>query len=84
MFESVRQASGAEPRIGRKLVGTSARFSPGSQGAVWDQSGIGPHAKDERHYIPSILPCYKILNTWGEVLLSLEARLIRTVRLWLN
>jgi acetylornithine deacetylase/succinyl-diaminopimelate desuccinylase-like protein len=72
LIESVRQASGAEPRIGRKLAGTSARFAPGSQGIVWGQSGIGPHAKDERHFIPSILPYYKTLNTWGELLSSNE------------
>jgi succinyl-diaminopimelate desuccinylase len=52
----------SEPRIGRKLPGTSARFAPGGQAVVWGQSGVGPHAKDERHYIPSIEPYYKSLN----------------------
>ncbi len=51
----------AEPRIGRKLPGTSARFAPGGQAVVWGQSGLGPHAKDERHYIPCIEPYYKSL-----------------------
>jgi succinyl-diaminopimelate desuccinylase len=51
-----------EPKIGRKLPGTSARFAPGGQAVVWGQSGIGPHAKDERHYIPSIEPYYNSLN----------------------
>ena len=50
------------PKLGKKLPGTSARFAPGGQAVVWGQSGIGPHAKDERHYIPSIEPYYKSLN----------------------
>jgi acetylornithine deacetylase/succinyl-diaminopimelate desuccinylase-like protein len=62
LIEATRQASGAEPRIGRKLAGTSARFAPGGQAVVWGQSGIGPHAGDERHYIPSIKPYYDTLN----------------------
>jgi acetylornithine deacetylase/succinyl-diaminopimelate desuccinylase-like protein len=62
LIESVRQASGSEPRIGKKLPGTSARFAPGGQAVVWGQSGLGPHAKDERHYIPSIEPYYRSLN----------------------
>jgi succinyl-diaminopimelate desuccinylase len=70
LLEAVRQASGADPRIGRKLAGTSARFAPGSQGVVWGQSGLGPHAKDERHFIPSILPFYETLNVWSELLPS--------------
>jgi acetylornithine deacetylase/succinyl-diaminopimelate desuccinylase-like protein len=63
LIEAVKQASGGEePRIGRKLPGTSARFAPGGQAVVWGQSGFGPHAKDERHYIPSIEPYYNSLN----------------------
>jgi acetylornithine deacetylase/succinyl-diaminopimelate desuccinylase-like protein len=62
LIHSVRVASGSEPRIGRKLPGTSARFAPGGQAVVWGQSGIGPHAKDERHYIPSIEPYYRSLH----------------------
>ena len=73
LLEAVKQASLAlsgaggaveagEPRIGKKLPGTSARFAPGGQAVVWGQSGLGPHAKDERHYIPSIEPYYKSLN----------------------
>ncbi len=62
LVESVRIASGAEPKIGKKLPGTSARFAPGGQAVVWGQSGLGPHAKDERHYIPSIEPYYRSLN----------------------
>jgi acetylornithine deacetylase/succinyl-diaminopimelate desuccinylase-like protein len=62
LIEAVRRASGAEPKIGRKLPGTSARFAPGGQGVVWGQSGLGPHSKDERHYIPSIEPYYRALT----------------------
>jgi succinyl-diaminopimelate desuccinylase len=62
LIKSVKKASGEEPRIGRKLPGTSARFAPGGQAVVWGQTGIGPHAKDERHYIPSIEPYYRSLN----------------------
>ncbi len=65
LIEAVKQASGGaerEPRIGRKLPGTSARFAPGGQAVVWGQSGVGPHAKNEAHYIPSIEPYYKSLN----------------------
>jgi succinyl-diaminopimelate desuccinylase len=63
LIEAVKQASGGEePRIGKKLPGTSARFAPGGQAVVWGQSGVGPHAKNEAHFIPSIEPYYKSLN----------------------
>jgi acetylornithine deacetylase/succinyl-diaminopimelate desuccinylase-like protein/gamma-glutamyl:cysteine ligase YbdK (ATP-grasp superfamily) len=62
LIDAVRTVSGQEPRIGRKLPGTSARFAPGGQAVVWGQTGIGPHAKNEQHYIPSIEPYYKSLN----------------------
>ena len=62
LIDSVKIASGEEPKLGKKLPGTSARFAPGGQGVVWGQSGLAPHAKDERHYIPSIEPYYKSLN----------------------
>jgi len=65
LIEAVKQASGgaqADARIGKKLPGTSARFAPGGQAVVWGQSGVGPHAKNEAHYIPSIEPYYKSLN----------------------
>jgi acetylornithine deacetylase/succinyl-diaminopimelate desuccinylase-like protein/gamma-glutamyl:cysteine ligase YbdK (ATP-grasp superfamily) len=63
LIEAVKQAAGGqEPRIGKKLPGTSARFAPGGQAVVWGQSGVGPHAKNEAHFIPSIEPYYKSLN----------------------
>ncbi len=60
--EAVKLTSGQEAKIGKKLPGTSARFAPNGQAVVWGQSGLGPHAKDERHFIPSIEPYYKALN----------------------
>lgn len=62
LLKAVGNASGQEPRVGRKLPGTSARFAPAGQAVVWGQTGIGPHARDERHYIPSILPYYRALD----------------------
>ena len=66
LLEAVRSAYGQEPRLGKKLPGTSARFAPRGQGVVWGQTGIGPHAKDERHYIPSIEGYYRALKELGE------------------
>jgi len=62
LIQAVKNASGEEPKIGRKLPGTSARFAPDGQAVVWGQTGFGPHAKDERHFIPSIEPYYNSLN----------------------
>lgn len=61
LLDAVRQVSGQEPKIGKKMAGTSARFAPGGQAVVWGQSGMGPHAKDERQFVPSIEPYYKVL-----------------------
>jgi succinyl-diaminopimelate desuccinylase len=71
LVAAVQQVSGRAPAIGRKLPGTSARFAPGGQGVVWGQSGIGPHARGERHFIPSILPYYQALQAYGERLIEL-------------
>jgi hypothetical protein len=46
LIEAVRQNSGMDPRIGKKLAGTSARFAPGGQGVVW---GMGLRAGLLRH-----------------------------------
>lgn len=67
LIEAVKRASGAEPKIGRKLPGTSARFAPGGQAVVWGQSGLGPHSKDEQHFIPSVEPYYKSLNALAKL-----------------
>jgi acetylornithine deacetylase/succinyl-diaminopimelate desuccinylase-like protein len=61
-------AAGGDVRIGRKGAGTSARFAPGGQAVVWGQTGIGPHAAGERHYIPSIDPYYRALDAFAEEL----------------
>ncbi|MBK9796728.1 MAG: M20/M25/M40 family metallo-hydrolase [Holophagaceae bacterium] len=58
-------AAGGDVRIGRKGAGTSARFAPGGQAVVWGQTGIGPHAAGERHYIPSIDPYYRALDAFA-------------------
>jgi hypothetical protein len=65
LADVVRKLSKTEPKLGRKLPGTSARFAPEGQGIVWGQSGIGPHAANERHFIPSILPYYQALAEFG-------------------
>jgi succinyl-diaminopimelate desuccinylase len=70
LVQAVEECSEQEAKIGRKLPGTSARFAPLGQGVVWGQSGIGPHAKGERHYIPSILPYYQALERFGQILLN--------------
>lgn len=68
LIEAVKQAAGgAPPKIGKKLPGTSARFAPGGQAVVWGQSGIGPHAKNEAHYIPSIQPYYDALSALAKL-----------------
>ncbi|MEI7845269.1 MAG: M20/M25/M40 family metallo-hydrolase [Chloroflexota bacterium] len=68
LIAAVKNVSGSEPKIGRKLPGTSARFAPGGEAVVWGQTGIGPHAKNEQHFIPSILPYYNALNEFAKLL----------------
>jgi len=70
LIAAVEGCRGAPVTLGKKLPGTSARFAPGGQGVVWGQSGLGPHARGERHYIPSILPYYQALQEYGKVLLA--------------
>lgn len=67
LIEAVKQAGEKEPRIGKKLPGTSARFAPGGQAVVWGQSGVGPHAKNEAHFIPSIEPYYRALHELAQL-----------------
>ncbi len=67
LLEAVQAASGQAPHVGKKLPGTSARFAPRGQGIVWGQTGFGPHAKDERHFIPSIEGYWKALNELGKL-----------------
>jgi succinyl-diaminopimelate desuccinylase len=70
LLDAVRSAYGQEPKLGKKLPGTSARFAPRGQGVVWGQTGLGPHAKDERHFIPSIEGYYRALGEFGRLLVA--------------
>ena len=70
LLDAVRHVSGAEPKVGRKLAGTSARFAPQGNAVVWGQSGIGPHTRHERHFIPSIGPYLAVLNEFGRNLVA--------------
>ncbi|HMK08060.1 MAG TPA: hypothetical protein VK449_03420, partial [Anaerolineales bacterium] len=72
LLAAVRSTSGTEPVLARKLAATSARFAPGGQGVVWGQTGIGPHAPDERHYLPSIEPYYRCLEALANELTHLR------------
>ncbi|MGD1147125.1 MAG: M20/M25/M40 family metallo-hydrolase [Thermoanaerobaculaceae bacterium] len=65
LLAAVERVSGAPARVGRKLAGTSARFAPGGNAAVWGQSGIGPHTRHERHFIPSIEPYLRVLDAFA-------------------
>lgn len=73
LMGAVQRVGGERPRLGRKMPATSARFAPQGQGVVWGQSGMAPHGRDERHYIPSILPYYQALNEFGKILLAQDA-----------
>jgi acetylornithine deacetylase/succinyl-diaminopimelate desuccinylase-like protein len=66
LLDAVCAAGGQPAVVGRKLPGTSARFAPGGQGVVWGQSGHAPHARDERHFVPSIEPYYRALGEFGK------------------
>jgi succinyl-diaminopimelate desuccinylase len=66
LIDALRAAFNQEPVLGKKLPGSSARFAPGGQAVVWGQSGLGPHAKDERHFIPSIDGYYRALVEYGK------------------
>lgn len=70
LLDAVCEAGGQPAVVGRKLPGTSARFAPGGQGVVWGQTGIGPHARDERHFVPSIDGYYRSLAAYGRRLLA--------------
>jgi succinyl-diaminopimelate desuccinylase len=65
LVAAVEAVSGAEAIIGKKKPGSSARFAPGGNQVVWGQTGIGPHSREERHYIPSIEPYLKVLDEFA-------------------
>ncbi|MEE4272391.1 MAG: M20/M25/M40 family metallo-hydrolase [Thermoanaerobaculales bacterium] len=65
LVASVEAVSGRPAVIGRKKPGSSARFAPGGNQVVWGQTGIGPHSRDERHFIPSIEPYLQVLDEFA-------------------
>ncbi len=65
LLAAVAEVSGQPAVVGRKKPGSSARFAPGGHQVVWGQSGIGPHSRDERHYIPSIKPYLEVLDAFA-------------------
>ena len=65
LVAAVASVSGAPAVIGRKKPGSSARFAPGGNQVVWGQTGIGPHSREERHYIPSIEPYLQVLDEFA-------------------
>ena len=64
MVRAAADIAGVDPKtlMGTgKLPGTQARFAPkGCHAMVWGQAGVGPHSKNEAHYIPSIWPFYEV------------------------
>jgi succinyl-diaminopimelate desuccinylase len=64
LLAAVGQVAGGPAPVGKKLAGTSARFAPGGNAVVWGQTGIGPHARNERHFIPSIEPYLACLDAF--------------------
>ena len=65
LLAAVEQVSGEPAVIGKKKPGSSARFAPGGNQVVWGQTGIGPHSREERHFIPSIEPYLEVLDAFA-------------------
>jgi succinyl-diaminopimelate desuccinylase len=66
LLEAVEDVSGVPAEVGKKKPGSSARFAPGGNQVVWGQSGIGPHSREERHFLPSIEPYMKVLDEFAK------------------
>jgi succinyl-diaminopimelate desuccinylase len=66
LVAAVESVSGDAAVIGKKKPGSSARFAPGGNQVVWGQTGIGPHSREERHFIPSIEPYMRVLDNFAE------------------
>lgn len=62
LVEAVSAVQGQPAIVGKKKPGSSARFAPGGNAVVWGQTGIGPHSREERHFIPSIAPYLEVLD----------------------
>jgi succinyl-diaminopimelate desuccinylase len=69
LVESVTDVAGKSAVLGKKKPGSSARFAPGGHQVVWGQTGIGPHSREERHFIPSIEPYMRVLDAFAKRLL---------------
>jgi acetylornithine deacetylase/succinyl-diaminopimelate desuccinylase-like protein len=65
LVAAVETVSSEAPVIGQKKPGSSARFAPGGNQVVWGQTGIGPHSREERHFIPSIEPYLEVLDEFA-------------------
>ncbi|MFV2071470.1 MAG: M20/M25/M40 family metallo-hydrolase [Thermoanaerobaculales bacterium] len=65
LLAAVEKVSGKAAVIGKKKPGSSARFAPGGNQVVWGQTGLGPHSREERHYIPSIQPYLEVLDEFA-------------------
>jgi acetylornithine deacetylase/succinyl-diaminopimelate desuccinylase-like protein/gamma-glutamyl:cysteine ligase YbdK (ATP-grasp superfamily) len=65
LLQAVEHVSGRKALLGRKLAGTSARFARDGKAVVWGQSGVRPHSRHEKHFIPSIEPYLRILDALG-------------------
>jgi acetylornithine deacetylase/succinyl-diaminopimelate desuccinylase-like protein len=65
LLEAVEEVSGSSAVVGKKKPGSSARFAPGGKQVVWGQSGIGPHSREERHFLPSIEPYMRVLDEFA-------------------
>jgi acetylornithine deacetylase/succinyl-diaminopimelate desuccinylase-like protein len=66
LVDAVEAVSGKAAVIGKKKPGSSARFAPGGNQVVWGQTGIGPHSREERHFIPSIEPYMRVLDEFAK------------------
>ena len=65
LLAAVEEVSGEPAVVGKKKPGSSARFAPGGNQVVWGQTGIGPHSREERHFIPSIEPYLQVLDAFA-------------------
>jgi acetylornithine deacetylase/succinyl-diaminopimelate desuccinylase-like protein/gamma-glutamyl:cysteine ligase YbdK (ATP-grasp superfamily) len=66
LVAAVERVSGQPAVIGRKKPGSSARFAPGGRQVVWGQTGIGPHSREERHWLPSIEPYLEVMDRFAD------------------
>jgi len=66
LVAAVESVSGESAVIAKKKPGSSARFAPGGNQVVWGQTGIGPHSREERHFIPSIEPYLQVLDEFAD------------------